>query len=422
MIGRVKTRSALEALRRLKLKIDPRVPRYDLPRWPATTDRPLSIAVVGAGISGLLSAKLLRDLGHQVRVFEAQRRVGGRVHTLSLPEVDVPVEAGATRITDEHRHTLYWLDKYGLRLVPMYPAIGRLVRLNGCRRELGPDASSLSSHGVHRLVHDPASWSSSLRNAQSIRSSAIECLTKPTWYTVAGGLGQLPKAIASELGPDVSLGVDVTRMEQRQGKVFVHLDAGSPHIFDKAVVAVPRSVLDSIQFDPMLSMRKRQLLHAKKSQASLRVFAVLRGRDWTGDDACGWGCTDAGIEVWHPTDRAESPYCVLMAYAQGEPANPFVDLEPRRRETEMLSLLQHMFPGMESRLVRVTSHCWNDDPWARGAQTLDRQDEAEAAALREAETSIHFCGEHTSSAGWIDGTIASAYRVVDELASGSASG
>jgi len=43
--------------------------------------RPLKIAVIGAGLSGLFAARTLKDHGHQVQVFEKTDRPGGRIAT-----------------------------------------------------------------------------------------------------------------------------------------------------------------------------------------------------------------------------------------------------------------------------------------------------------------------------------------------------
>ncbi|KAL8788392.1 MAG: hypothetical protein Q9195_007310 [Heterodermia aff. obscurata] len=83
-----------------------------------------SIGVVGGGISGLYAALLLRREGHQVTVFEASDRIGGRIHThrfQPLNENEEPYfEAGAMRIPRSvlHQrvyHLIRYLNTHGAR-------------------------------------------------------------------------------------------------------------------------------------------------------------------------------------------------------------------------------------------------------------------------------------------------------------------
>jgi len=53
------------------------------------------VIILGAGLSGLLTATLLKKQGFSVRVLEARTRVGGRIHTAQLA-LDTAVEMGAT--------------------------------------------------------------------------------------------------------------------------------------------------------------------------------------------------------------------------------------------------------------------------------------------------------------------------------------
>ena len=58
-------------------------------------------AVVGAGFAGLAAADALSASGHEVTVFEARDRVGGRVHSRTLDD-GATIELGAEFILPGH--------------------------------------------------------------------------------------------------------------------------------------------------------------------------------------------------------------------------------------------------------------------------------------------------------------------------------
>ncbi len=76
----ISPRSTLKTIRRFKLRADTRW-QFQLPSWPKT-EVPRDVAIVGAGVSGLVVARLLRALGHRVSLFEARSRPGGRIRTM----------------------------------------------------------------------------------------------------------------------------------------------------------------------------------------------------------------------------------------------------------------------------------------------------------------------------------------------------
>ncbi|WP_344953706.1 flavin monoamine oxidase family protein [Sphaerisporangium flaviroseum] len=101
-------------LRYLRVLIDSGLPRARSPK---------KVLIVGAGISGLAAATLLKRAGHEVTVIEGNgNRVGGRIKTFQTGFAD-PLqyaEAGAMRIPDFHPLTLALIDKLGIPRRPFY--------------------------------------------------------------------------------------------------------------------------------------------------------------------------------------------------------------------------------------------------------------------------------------------------------------
>ena len=81
------------------------------------TNSPKRIVIIGGGISGLVSASLLKEAGHQVTIIEANRRIGGRIYTKREPFLDYQyTELGAMRIPSIHHLTFALINKYNLQV------------------------------------------------------------------------------------------------------------------------------------------------------------------------------------------------------------------------------------------------------------------------------------------------------------------
>lgn len=84
----------------------------------ASAAKPRKIVVVGAGIAGLVAAFELTQSGHDVTVFEARMRPGGRIHTLRDDFADgLHAEAGAIDIGDAYTLLLQYIRQFNLSLI-----------------------------------------------------------------------------------------------------------------------------------------------------------------------------------------------------------------------------------------------------------------------------------------------------------------
>ncbi|RBP07823.1 flavin monoamine oxidase family protein [Rossellomorea aquimaris] len=73
------------------------------------------VIVVGAGMSGLVAASLLKKAGHEVTILEGNKRIGGRVYTVRKPFTPGNyMDLGAMRIPDNHKLVFEYIRKFNL--------------------------------------------------------------------------------------------------------------------------------------------------------------------------------------------------------------------------------------------------------------------------------------------------------------------
>ena len=72
------------------------------------------IVIIGAGLSGLLTAFRLKKEGIPFKIVEARNRIGGRINTV-LGTDETPVEMGATWLQNHHQNLIALLNELGLR-------------------------------------------------------------------------------------------------------------------------------------------------------------------------------------------------------------------------------------------------------------------------------------------------------------------
>ena len=147
------------------------------------TDNPKHIGIIGAGVAGLVAGTLLKQAGHKVDIFEAQKTrenggkgAGGRVETYRDQfEDDLYIEAGAMRLPTDHHLLQAYIKKLGIPVRPFYnrsvdpgtenssPSVEGFdlrwlkeldqtyVRVNGVqkrRSDAGPDSAGILNYPV----------------------------------------------------------------------------------------------------------------------------------------------------------------------------------------------------------------------------------------------------------------------------------
>src|ERR671934_2677073 len=79
----------------------------------------MKVAIVGAGLAGLVSGLRLKEAGHEVVILEARDRVGGRVLSLRDGFRDGQyADIGAEIIYHGQTNIVALVERFGLQLTP----------------------------------------------------------------------------------------------------------------------------------------------------------------------------------------------------------------------------------------------------------------------------------------------------------------
>ena len=77
------------------------------------------IIIIGAGLSGLLTAYRLKKEGIPFKLIEARSRLGGRIHTV-FGAAETPFEMGATWFGKPHQNLIKLLEELNINYFEQY--------------------------------------------------------------------------------------------------------------------------------------------------------------------------------------------------------------------------------------------------------------------------------------------------------------
>lgn len=310
------------------------------------------IAVVGAGAAGVVAARMLADAGHDVTIFEARERSGGRIRSEEAGE-EWPVvpQLGAWLLGEEDRTEL------ADRLIEIVDDTVLLDTATGWSKEgetdsVTPDqidqalqkavdlptdlplSEALTANGAD--LEDPAlaaslAWLAATTGVDPTRASS--------WYPPAfapdslqGLTGDLGAFIDDHLADlDVTLASPVVRVAYDERGVSLRLGTGEALSYDRVVVTVPIGVLQhqGIEFAPQLPFTHRGAIAALGAGYLETVWMRFDEAFWT-TDASIWHVVggDGLIRTWLNLQPATGEP-VLVGLVGAEAAQTFAELNER---------------------------------------------------------------------------------------------
>jgi monoamine oxidase len=314
---------------------------------PLRAQKPTSVIVIGAGLSGLNAALLLEEQGVSVRVIEGRQRVGGRI--LSHRNLAGNPESGGTSFGAGYARVVDACDKFKvgrIDVTPIVPFFNQKELLLG--GEIIP-ASAWPTHPRNPFPEamkktppwaylnpviarnnplkttdawvDPANfrydvslheWLASLGISEEIIelcwnnnpaygttahdvsammamfSTAFTAMQmqlggKTFGYTAKGGNQAIPEAMADALKRDVELGREVIGIRSSPGGAEVHCADGSKLEADFVICSIPFSVLRRVRIEPLVAGAQGLAINTLASQPINMIHLAVKRPYWEDD-------------------------------------------------------------------------------------------------------------------------------------------
>ncbi|MCW5891041.1 MAG: FAD-dependent oxidoreductase [bacterium] len=420
-----------------------------------------TVAIVGAGLSGLIAARELQRRDVAFLVLEAADRTGGRAMSATTAlgsRVDLggqwighdhhriaalAAELGATpfrmhtkgvpTLLDDERRVSLASPSMLLAVIALV-GVEALTRLPTPRRRRNTTVASLLKKvpGVtaRRLlgVLADVSWTADLDKMTV--DSMVNMIRRQgglrTMLSTAGGaqdtlveesIGSLTDHLASEVGPRIRTGRRVTAIVQDDAGVTVATTDGEVRA-SKVIVTVPPPLARRIRFDPPLPMALTALQETTYMGSVFKGIAVYEAPFWRERGGGEFIVLDApGRAVFDSGAPGGPGHLVILV--GGPTARLLDDLDPAKRRA---MLLDDLVPHVGREVLEPAS--WHEKSWHldenAGGGYLALAGPGSPAELPFPHAPIdhiHWAGTETAHdhPGYLDGAIEAGLRATGEI-------
>jgi monoamine oxidase len=420
----------------------------------------VDVAVVGAGLAGLIAARDLLAAGLSVIVLEARDRVGGRLLNHKL-EGGAVVELGGQWVGPTQDRVLALAEELGVGMFPTYVDGEHYLTVDGDVKRYGGDDFALPEDALadvretQQRLQEMASTVPLDKPWRAAEAAAWDAQTADTWLAASsktevgigywrtlvpalfsaetsemsllhflfycrsggtldrlvatsggaqesrleGGSQQLALRLADGLGGAVRLGAPVTAIRQDDGGVEVTHDGGVAEA-GRVIVAVPPTLAGRIRYSPALPPLRDQLTQQVPMGYVTKVQIAYPEPFWRTDGLSGSVFSqDDDVSMIFDNSPQDLSCGVLLGFLEGAHARRAGKLPPDERRELILSAFARYFGPRAANPAEYVERDWAAEEWSRGCyggRFGTGVWTGYGEALREAVGRVHWAGTETA--------------------------
>lgn len=342
------------------------------------------ILVIGAGLSGLLAAYLLRKEGFAPKILEARNRAGGRIYTFRS-ENEPSIEMGATWLGNQHHHLLDLLDEL----------------------DIGISEQFMGNKGFYEPM--------SVSPPQLVELPPI----RDPSYRIEGGTDSVIQALVDHLGRDQILHNQVVNsIRKTDAALEIHTETDSFKADFIISTLPPKLLVDRIHFSPSLPDELTGIAaqtHTWMAE-SIKVALTFDEPFWRNPELSGTIFSSVG-PVNEMYDHSGNNQYALKGFMN----SAYQTVSRERRKELVTEQLRRFYGDRADRYLTYQECVWGHDPFTFSPyeqSVLPHQNNGHSIYQESyLENRLFIAGAETATefSGYMDGAVESAYRVVRQI-------
>ena len=340
------------------------------------------IIIIGAGLSGLVTAFRLKQAKIPFKILEAKGKIGGRIFT-KITDNETPVEMGATWFGRQHQHLIKLLKELELAAFPQFQ--GQYYHY---------DDPNSAQHGKYQLPKQDAS------------------------YRISGGSKSLMERLYSKLDEeDIQFNTRVIAIKKEKEDLVVISDNSEEFRAYQVILAVPPKIWShQINFSPALPQALQSI--AKNTQTwmedSIKAAIEFETPFWKENGLPSTIMSNYGpfVECYDHSNHQESKFALC-----GFLSPNFKELNQAERKKLILKQLSNILGDQALLALSYHEYIWSTDDFVKWPKDMILQPHQNnghpifRASYYHGQLLISSSESATTFPGYMDGAVEAGERV-----------